>query len=142
MPASADTLLAVEELKASGNEFFKQKLYAPAAASYSDALLLLLAPGDGAEAALRTSCLLNRAACRLKTGEFPGVVEDCGRVLAGDADNVKALFRRGQALVELQRLEEARADLLRAAKLAPKDQGIRQHYEGVKAALKSDVLRN
>jgi 3-phosphoinositide dependent protein kinase-1 len=138
MPASADTLLAVEELKASGNEFFKQKLYAPAAASYSDALLLLLAPGDGAEAALRTSCLLNRAACRLKTGEFPGVVEDCGRVLAGDADNVKALFRRGQALVELQRLEEARADLLRAAKLAPKDQGIRQHYEGVKAALKSE----
>ena len=142
-----ECLAAVEQLKATGNDFFKQKLYAPAAASYADALLALgpYKTGSGrtgadseAKAVLRVSCLLNRAACRLKLREFPGAAEDCSRVLAGDPDNVKALFRRGQALVELQRLEEAKADLLRAAKLAPKDQGIRQHYEGVRAALKSE----
>jgi serine/threonine protein kinase len=141
-------IVAVEQLKATGNDFFKQKLYAPAAASYTDALMALGPHGAGsgggtraesdAKAALRVTCLLNRAACRLKVREFSGAAEDCSQVLAGDPDNVKALFRRGQALVELQRLEEAKADLLRAAKLAPKDQGIRQHYEGVKAALKSE----
>lgn len=148
MSDETERLLAVEQLKATGNDFFKQKLYAPAAASYTDALLALgphvASSGGGPEtdsdagAALRVSCLLNRAACRLKVREFPGAAEDCSQVLAGDPDNVKALFRRGQALVELQRLEEAKVDLLRAAKLAPKDQGIRQHYEGVKAALKSE----
>jgi 3-phosphoinositide dependent protein kinase-1 len=140
--------LVVEQLKATGNEFFKQQLYAPAAASYTDALMALgpygAAGGDGTEAesakaALRVTCLLNRAACRLKVREFPGAAEDCSQVLAGDPDNVKALFRRGQALVELKKLEEAKVDLLRAAKLAPKDSSIRQHYEGVKAALKSET---
>ena len=126
------------ELKAMGNDLFKQQLYAPAAACYSDALRALGAEADEGGAALRATCLLNRAACRLKTGEPRGAVEDCGAVLADDADNVKALFRRGQAHAELQQLELAKADLLRAAKLAPKDAAIRQHYEAVKASLKSE----
>ena len=134
-------------LKAIGNQFFKDKLWEPAASSYTDALLALGPDGAAADdaaaaeerSALQVSLWLNRAACRLKTAEFAGAHEDCSRVLAGDADNVKGLFRRGQALVELQRLEEAKADLLRAAKLSPKDQGIRHHYDLVKEALKSET---
>ena len=51
---------------------------------------------------VRVSCLLNRAACCLKTGAHEGAIHDCTEVLSGDFDNVKALFRRGQAHAELK----------------------------------------
>jgi hypothetical protein len=44
----------------------------------------------------------------------------------GLQDSAKALFRRGTARSHLGELEEARADLVAACKLAPADKGIRE----------------
>ena len=51
---------------------------------------------------MKSSCLLNRAACCLKTGEYEGVIRDCSQVIEDDFNNVKALFRRGQAHAALK----------------------------------------
>ena len=43
----SEHLVAAKQLKATGNDFFKQKLYAPAASSYTDALIALGPHPDG-----------------------------------------------------------------------------------------------
>lgn len=53
--------------------------------------------------------------------------------MAGQGENVKVLFRRGQALAKLEVWGEAKDDLLAAAKLSPKDKAIRAAYEEAKA---------
>lgn len=44
---------------------------------------------------LRTSCHSNLASCFLQLADWQRCVEQCGTVLAGDANNRKALYRRG-----------------------------------------------
>ncbi|THH19349.1 hypothetical protein EW146_g1818 [Bondarzewia mesenterica] len=51
---------------------------------------------------------LNRAAAYLKLGKNEDAERDCGEVLSLSPKNVKALFRCGQARIELQKLAEAR----------------------------------
>ncbi len=45
-----------------------------------------------------------------KLGDQQGVVTVCGRALTIDSANVKALARRGQALLSLGELEKAKLD--------------------------------
>ncbi|KAH9946033.1 TPR-like protein [Epithele typhae] len=52
---------------------------------------------------------LNRAAAYLKLGKNEDAERDCDAVLRLDKKNVKALFRRGQARLALQRLDDARS---------------------------------
>jgi 3-phosphoinositide dependent protein kinase-1 len=130
--------MSAESLKQAGNELFKAEKYKEAIEQYSGAITHLQMP-DGSVSQLqmakqdtRVSCLLNRAACCLKTNDHEQVVADCTSVLAVEELNVKALFRRGQAFAELQKLSSAKSDLLAAAKLAPKDRRIREQYESIK----------
>lgn len=45
---------------------------------------------------LRTSCQSNLASCALQLGQWGRCAELCGTVLAADAANRKALYRRGE----------------------------------------------
>ena len=47
-------------------------------------------------------CLLNRAACCLKLQQPREAIMDCHNVLQTDANNTKALFRKGQAHVAVR----------------------------------------
>jgi tetratricopeptide (TPR) repeat protein len=91
--------------------------------------------------ALQDSVALNRAACYAKPGalqDWRKVHELASTVLARDNRNAKALFRRGQALLQLQNsaagaggggsgaVEAALADLTAAATILPSDAGINQ----------------
>jgi hypothetical protein len=49
----------------------------------------------------------------------------CSAVLALQPENLKAMFRRGQALSKMSRFAEAKEQLLTAAKADPKDKNIR-----------------
>jgi hypothetical protein len=89
--------------------------------------------------ALQDSVALNRAACYARPGplqDWRKVHELASTVLARDSRNAKALFRRGQALLQLQSaaaggagsgaVEAALADLTAAAAILPTDAGINQ----------------
>lgn len=56
------------------------------------------------------SCRLNYAACKLKLGDMKSVILSTTQVLENDKQNIKALFRRGQAYMKLNKLELAKND--------------------------------
>lgn len=60
---------------------------------------------------LDTSCRLNYAACQLKLGDYTSVIVQTSEVLSRSPRHLKALFRRGQAYLLLNRnLELASED--------------------------------
>jgi peptidylprolyl isomerase len=132
-----------EALKAKtrGNEVLKAGDLEAAAFEYQEALRFLDDDSDGSssaeKAALILSVNLNLALALLKTEDYAGAVKAGTSALAVDADNVKALFRRGCALGKMGELVRAKSDLLAAAKLSPSDKSIRKEYSRVNAALKA-----
>lgn len=77
-------------------------------------------------AALRLALRLNCAACDVKLGQWGDAASQCSEALKLDKDNAKALFRRGTARSHMGELDEARADLVAACRLAPADKSIRE----------------
>ena len=65
----------------------------------------------------------------------------CVKALLLQADNTKALYRRGCAYHLLGRLEDSRADLSRAAQLAPHDAAIRAELIKLAKSEKAAALR-
>jgi len=120
---------AVPLKKEQGNEFFKQKRYEAAAQEYVICLAYVVTlkrhPEDieGTVEELNAyliSALLNLSACLLKQGDYQGVVTHCTDAIKHDANNVKAHFRRGVALVRRGLdLEGAKADLEKVRELDP-----------------------
>ena len=84
-------------------------------------------------------CLLNEAMCHLKLEE-PGKAESaCSKVIKEDPDNVKALFRRAQALSKMGEPNKALSDLKRAAEIEPANTDVRTLFQSIKEeAKKSD----
>ncbi|XP_033642726.1 70 kDa peptidyl-prolyl isomerase-like [Asterias rubens] len=68
---------------------------------------------------LKCACLLNIAACKLKMKCYEHAVIHCTKALALDSNNVKGLFRRGMAYMELQEYEQSQQDLDHALHLQP-----------------------
>lgn len=67
-------------------------------------------------------CRLNYAACKMKLGDYPSVIIQCSHVLTLEPQCIKALFRRGQAYMELGRdLELARQDFDALRPLCPEN---------------------
>merc|ERR1712072_1682228 len=84
--------------KEKGNEAFYSKDYEEAEAYYSRSLHFR---------ADDPSCWANRALSRLKLDNPAGALEDCEHALAMNSRYMKALHRKGKALYELGRYEEA-----------------------------------
>ncbi|RDB15279.1 RNA polymerase II-associated protein 3 [Hypsizygus marmoreus] len=68
---------------------------------------------------------LNRAAAYLKLGKNEDAERDCTTVLTLSALNPKALFRRGQARLGLDKLDEAMEDLTQALKREPANESVK-----------------
>ena len=91
---------------------------------------------DGQKAAARAtklSCKLNLANCELKLGEWAKAEKAAADALEIDAGSVKALYRRGQARLQLGELDGAKADLMDAAKREPQNREVRKELESLKA---------
>ncbi|KAJ3378717.1 Mitochondrial import receptor subunit TOM34 [Entophlyctis sp. JEL0112] len=96
---------AAQELRENGNEAFKRGQFGEADTLYSAALEKL--PKDDWDV---IALLNNRAAARLKTGEYSGAVEDCTTVLKMNPQDVKSLVRRAAAWEGREKWEEALRD--------------------------------
>ncbi|KAG2034856.1 hypothetical protein BDR03DRAFT_575962 [Suillus americanus] len=122
--------------KNQGNAAFKSGDYPAAIGHYTSAIL---ANADD------STFPLNRAAAYLKLGKNEDAERDCTTVLKLSPNNVKALFRRGQARMGLGCLDKARAgeynifqgemmknlnihfiDFIRASELEPSNQSVKQ----------------
>jgi tetratricopeptide (TPR) repeat protein len=122
-----------------GNALFTKGEFKDALAAYHYAklhikgLMNLNTEEQEAIKAVELSCNLNMAQVYIKFGWWQKAVTVSTQVLEQDPNNVKALFRRGKAYIELNSTEKARADLVAAIKLAPNDKGLRDEYARLQA---------
>jgi tetratricopeptide (TPR) repeat protein len=121
----------VESKKAEGTVAFKAGDYVTAVEKYEVTLALAEEVRTGVDdvtpevaAQLLLSLRLNAAAARLKTGELVEALVHCDAALALDARSSKALYRKGQALLGLDQPSSARAALMAAYKLEPKNKPV------------------
>eukprot|EP00927_Polykrikos_kofoidii_P058192 TRINITY_DN52571_c0_g1_i1.p1 TRINITY_DN52571_c0_g1~~TRINITY_DN52571_c0_g1_i1.p1 ORF type:complete len:578 (-),score=122.34 TRINITY_DN52571_c0_g1_i1:27-1760(-) len=149
-----------ERHRSDGNEKFKLGDHGAASTCYKEALRLLENQGNADTSsfgqisaapsgtpnndespeltARKRACLvptkLNLALCCLKATPCDGfyALRLCEEVLDVDPDNVKAVFRKAKALIELDELKEADWELVRACKLSPKDVSVRQELENLR----------
>lgn len=137
--------------RADGNQHFQAGALDKAAECYREALRALapaLAGGEapsGEDAAFVQALRLNLSAAVLETG--PDEAADlCTLVLQGDAQNVKALYRRAAARqagakskdpkTAAEMLQEARGDLMVAARAEPSNRQVRGLLEAVAKDIK------
>ncbi|NWX18410.1 TOM34 protein, partial [Aegotheles bennettii] len=98
-------------LKEEGNELVKKGNHKKAAEKYSESLKL------NQECATYT----NRALCFLALKQYKEAVQDCTEALRLDPKNIKALYRRAQALKELKDYKSSIADIKSLLKTEPKN---------------------
>ncbi|XP_021559951.1 protein unc-45 homolog B isoform X3 [Neomonachus schauinslandi] len=104
------------QLKEEGNRHFQLQDYKAATKSYSQALKLTK------DKALLATLYRNRAACGLKTESYVQAASDASRAIDINSSDIKALYRRCQALEHLGKLDQAFKDVQRCATLEPRNQ--------------------
>lgn len=76
-------------------------------------------------------CFNNRAQCYIKLESFKKAIEDANKVILANADDTKALFRRSQALKELNRFDESLRDAKRLIQIEPKNNQFIQYIQSL-----------
>ncbi|XP_004684535.1 PREDICTED: protein unc-45 homolog B isoform X2 [Condylura cristata] len=108
------------QLKEEGNRHFQLQDYKAATKSYSQALKLTK------DKALLATLFRNRAACGLKTESYVQAASDASRAIDINSSDIKALYRRCQALEQLGKLDQAFKDVQRCATLEPRNQNFQE----------------
>ncbi|XP_041526790.1 mitochondrial import receptor subunit TOM34 isoform X1 [Microtus oregoni] len=100
---------SVEQLRAAGNQNFRNGQYGEASALYERALRLLQARGS-ADPEEESVLYSNRAACYLKDGNCTDCIKDCTSALALVPFSIKPLLRRASAYEALEKYMLAYVD--------------------------------
>ncbi|KAF2316610.1 hypothetical protein GH714_041951 [Hevea brasiliensis] len=126
---------AVDSIKAFGNEHNKKQDYKMALRKYRKALryLDICWEKDGIDeeksSSLRktkSQIFTTHAACKLKLGDLKGALLDTDFAMREGDNNVKALFRQGQAHMALNDIDAAVESFKKAVQLEPNDAGIKK----------------
>ncbi|KAF5958213.1 hypothetical protein HYC85_005438 [Camellia sinensis] len=129
-------MIAVDSIKAFGNEQYKKQDYKMALRKYRKALCYLDVCWEMEEdideeesSSLRktkSQIFTNSSACKLKLGDLQGALLDTDLAMRDGEDNVKALFRQGQAYMALNDVDAAVESFKKALELEPSDGGIKK----------------
>ncbi|KAK4859605.1 hypothetical protein QYF36_008514 [Acer negundo] len=117
--------------KEEGNMLFKNGKYQRAGKKYDKAADYVSEDGSFADneqplvKSLRVSCWLNGAACSLKLNDFQEAIKLCSKVLDYEFHNVKALYRRAQAYMEIGDLVSAELDIKKANEVDPQNREVK-----------------
>ncbi|GAB2249057.1 hypothetical protein Droror1_Dr00012416, partial [Drosera rotundifolia] len=128
-----------EKKKEEGNALFKAGEYVKASQRYEKGAKLSESVSNeekNQSKALKISCKLNNAACKLKLKDFKQVEKLCTKVLELDSRNVKAFYRRAQAYIQLFELEKAEIDIRKALEIEPDNREVKLKYKALKDKVK------
>ncbi|XP_074862624.1 protein unc-45 homolog A [Carettochelys insculpta] len=121
------------QLRQEGNRLFQAGEYGAAQAAYARALELCTEPPE------RAVLHRNRAACHLKLGDYVEAEADASKAIEANGHDVKALFRRSQALQKLGRLDQALYDLRRCVSLEPKNKAFQEALRDLGSLLQEQM---
>jgi FK506-binding protein 4/5 len=133
---------AAGKKKEEGNGFFKAGKYAKASKRYEKAAKYIEYDTSFGEdekktaKALKVTCNLNNAACQLKLKEYKQAEKLCTKVLESESTNVKALYRRAQAYINLADLDLAEIDIKKALEIDPNNRDVKMEYKVLKEKMK------
>ncbi|KAF2305789.1 hypothetical protein GH714_008188 [Hevea brasiliensis] len=126
---------AVDSIKAFGNDHYKKQDFKMALRKYRKALryLDICWEKDGIDEEKSSSLRMtksqiftNSAACKLRLGDLKGALLDTDFAMREGDNNVKALFRQGQAHMALNDIDAAVESFKKALQLEPNDAGIKK----------------
>ncbi|CAO2827742.1 unnamed protein product [Amaranthus hypochondriacus] len=110
---------AVSSARSHGNTLFKEGRFSEACVAY----------GQGLEHDPYNAVLLcNRAACRIKLGQFEKAIEDCSAALNARSSYTKARLRRADCNVKLQKWEASVRDYEILLLESPGDEDLAKAY--------------
>ena len=129
---------AAGKKKEEGNAFFKVGKYERASKRYEKARKFVEYDSSFSDEekqqtkALKITCNLNNAACKLKLKDYKQAEKMCTKVLELDSRNVKALYRRAQAYLHLVDLDLAEMDIKKALEIEPNNRDVKMEYKILK----------
>lgn len=129
---------AAGKKKEEGNAWFKAGKYERASRRYEKAAKFIEYDSSFTDEekqqskVLKISCKLNNAACNLKLKDYKEAEKLCSKVLELDGQNVKALYRRAQAYIQLVDLDLADRDIKRALEIDPDNRDVKLEYKILK----------
>ncbi|KAI3676889.1 hypothetical protein L1987_86503 [Smallanthus sonchifolius] len=128
--------------KEEGNTLFKKQKYERASKRYEKALSFIEYDSAFSEdekqqaKVLKISCNLNNAACKLKLRDYKQAAKLCTKVLDADSKNVKAIYRRVQAYIQLVDLDLAEMDIKKALEIDPDNRDVKLEYKLLREKVK------
>lgn len=129
-----------EEYKEQGNQAFKQGHYPEAVTLYGKGLDCL--GTDDIFRDIRSVCLKNRAAAYLKQEKWEDAVNDCDKALAIVPAEPKALYRRSQALYNLERYEESYRDATAVLRVEPNNAAVKKFISELHEIVQKRAIKN
>ncbi|KAE8022907.1 hypothetical protein FH972_008668 [Carpinus fangiana] len=136
--STQEKIEAAGEKKEEGNALFKAGRYERASKRYETAVRFIERDSSFSDEekqqamVLKTTCNLNNAACKLKLKDYKQAEKLCTKVLKHDSRNVKALYRRAQAYVQLVDLDLAELDIKKALEIDPNNRDVKLEYKYLK----------
>ncbi|KAG5588783.1 hypothetical protein H5410_049217 [Solanum commersonii] len=140
--STQEKIEAAGKKKEEGNVLFKAGKYVRASKRYEKAVSFIEYDSSFSDdekqqvKLLKVSCNLNNAACKLKLKEYKKAAKLCSKVLEIDNKNVKALYRRAQAYIQLVDLDLAELDIKKALEIDPDNRDVKLEYKVLKEKIK------
>ncbi|KAL1339236.1 hypothetical protein AAHE18_U020500 [Arachis hypogaea] len=133
---------AAGKKKEEGNALFRAGKYVKASKRYEKAIKFIeydtnfsIEEKKSAKD-LKIACNLNDAACKLKLKDYKQAEKLCTKVLDLESTNVKALYRRAQAYIQLADLDLAEFDIKKALEIDPNNRDVKLEYRILKEKMK------